>query len=42
MSDTNYSVEPDKITLQPHWGTGWQTVLNHLKQEIIMRPCFLG
>jgi len=41
MSDTNYRVEPDSITLHPHWGTGWQTVLNHLKQEIIMRPCFL-
>jgi hypothetical protein len=41
MSDTNYRVELDKITIYPHWGTGWQTVLNHLKREIVMQPCFL-
>ena len=41
MTNVNYRVEPDRITIYPHWGTGWQTVLNHLKQEIVMRPCFL-
>jgi len=41
MSDTNYRVEPDKIIIHPHWGTGWQTVLNDLKQEIVMQPRFL-
>jgi hypothetical protein len=41
MSDTNYRVEPGRITIHPHWGTGWQTVLNHPRQEIVMQPCFL-
>jgi hypothetical protein len=42
VDSTNYRIEPDRITIHPQWGTGWQTVLNHLKQEIVMRPCILG
>jgi len=42
MSDTNYRVEPDRITIYPHWGTGWSTVLDQTRQEMIMQPCILG
>ena len=41
MSDTNCRIEPDRITIHPHWGTGWETVLDHLRQEIVLRPSFL-
>jgi len=42
MSDTNYRVEADRINIYPHWGTGWQTVLDQMSQQITMRPCILG
>ena len=42
MSDTNYRVEPDRITIYPRWGTGWSTVLDQTRQQITMRLCILG
>ena len=42
MSDTSYRVEADRITIHPHWGTGWLTVLDQTRQQITMRPCILG
>jgi hypothetical protein len=42
MSDTNYRVEPDRITIHPQWGTGWSTVLDQTRQEMTMQPCILG
>ena len=42
MSDTNYRVEPDRITIYHRWGTGWSTVLDQTRQEMIMQPCILG
>jgi len=42
MSDANCRVEPDRITIYPHWGTGWLTVLDQMRQQITMRPCIFG
>jgi len=41
MSDTNYRVEPDRITIYPHWGTGWLTVFHQIRQQITMQFCIL-
>jgi len=42
MSDTNYRVEPDRITIYHRWGTGWSTVLDQTRHQITMQPCILG
>jgi len=41
MSDTNHRVEPDRITIYPHWGTGWLTILDQIRQQMIMQLCIL-
>ena len=37
MSNANYRVEPHSITIRPHLGTGWETVLNQMDQEVAMQ-----
>jgi len=41
MSDTNYRIEPDKITIHPQWGTGWLTILDQIRQQIVTQLCVL-
>ena len=41
MGNTNYRVEPDRITIYPHWGTGWLTILDQIRQQMIMQLCIL-
>ena len=42
MSNANCRVESHSITIRPHLGTGWETVLNQMDQEIIMQLKVLG
>jgi hypothetical protein len=42
MSNANCRVEPYSITIHPHLGTGWETVLNQMDQEITMQLKLLG
>ena len=42
MSDANYKVEPHSITIRPYLGTGWETVLRQMNQEVAMQLKLLG
>jgi hypothetical protein len=41
VSNANYRIEPDRITIYPRWGTGWLTVLGQTRQQMIMQLCIL-
>lgn len=42
MSKPNFVADDYHIHIWPRWGTGWETVLNHLQQEITMQFKLFG
>lgn len=42
MSGPRYTINADGMTFRPLWNTGWHTILDHRRQEILMQRKLLG
>jgi len=42
MRGCHVTIEPDKVTACPSWGTGWEKILDHMDQQITMQLKVIG
>ena len=42
MGDGSITIEPYRVIVRPTWGTGWETVLDHMDQQITMQLKAIG
>ena len=42
MGDGSITIEPHRIIVRPAWGTGWETILDHMDQQITMQLKAIG